>query len=434
MFVLNQQTAHRGTMRHSSSNRRALAVLLTLLAAALAGDRKVEPAILKPDAELPEINVEVDLGERRYDLGQEKQHAPEVINFYAKEVGLVNDPEQQARVEAIAHRIITAANRLGPVQVRLDAPGQTPGDGMEFCFRILDSDEINAFSAWGGNIYLTRGMIEFCQSDHELAGILGHEVAHSMYHHLRDQVRRIQQFNTQQILVMVAAAFMGVNVAHAGLITQYVHLALLNGHSVEAERQADWAGCFYTYRAGYDPVGMITCFERLERLYRSRPHAVELGAFQTHPWSDERARSLEAQIRQLGLPVDRRAVIRALTAEVRTTEAEGDTPARVELLLGERLLFEPRWGTPEQTAEDRAADAALAINKALNRGLRSTDIRLVPAGESWLIRATARFEPINLLEVHPADAAGGTTAELAGRVWRTLVAACRQEEITNGRL
>ncbi len=399
-----------------------------------AADETVTPTELRPDAKLPDLALKVDLGERKFDLAEERRYGTEVVKFYSTEMRALQNPDLQRRVEAIAHRVITAAVLTGPKQVRLDKPAG-PNDALTFTFRLLDTDEINAFSAWGGNLYVTRGMLEFCQSDDELAGIIAHEVAHSLYHHLREQVQKIQQYNTQQILALIAAAFMGVNVAHVAGIVQYVHLALLNGHSVENEAQADWAGCFYAYRAGYNPVGMITCFERLWRLYRNRPHAVELGAFQTHPWSDDRAASLEQQIRALGLPIDRRAVTNAMTAGVRSTPVEGGEP-KVELLLGDAVLMQMAGGTTQATAEDRAADAALAVNKALNRGLRAAYVQMNRHDEVFVVRSNANLEAIPLFEIRQSDAiaAGLPLDQYAKKVYNRLVARCRQEEINRGAL
>ena len=413
--------------------------VIPVLVLAVLADEAVSPQVLKPDAKLPDRPLEIDLGERGYDTAEEQGNAREVIDFYDKEVGLVNDPVQQARIEAIGHKIITAAIQVGPTQVRLDRkPDAKPEDDppQTFCFRILNTDEINAFSAWGGNIFITKGMLEFCQSDDELAGILGHEVAHTMYHHLHDQVRKIQRYNTQEILALIAAAFMGVNVGHVAAMVQYVHLALFNGHSVEAERQADYAGCFYTYRAGYDPVGMITTFERLHRLMRSSPHYEDLGAFQTHPWSDERAEALEQEIQALGLPIDRRRVTNAMTAGVRMIDATDDEPAHAELLLGDATLATLANLDAGESAADRAADAALAINKALNQGLRAKDLRLAKRDDSWVVKSLVKLKTIELLTISPADAklAGESEDEYAKLVHRRFVARCREEEVNRGAL
>lgn len=389
------------------------------------------PKVLAPDAPLPDITVTADLGEHVYSPREEERNAQDVLAFYAKAERLVQDAVLQNRIEAIAHRVITAAARLGPRQVRLDGdPNAVP----TFTFRILESRDINAFSAWNGNLFITRGMLDFCQSDDEIAGILAHETAHTMYHHLRDQTRRAQRYQQQQILAMVAAAFMGLNVAQAGVMAQYLYLALLNGHSVEAEAQSDYAGCLYAYRAGYNPVGMITVFERLHRWQMSQPMPVELGAFQTHPWSDQRARALDRQIRALGLPVNRREVTDGLTAQVRLLPGEGGA-VRPCLVLGDELLLVVA-ADQGLSAESRATGLALTLNTALTQGVRSANFTLATGADTARAVALSRLRPLELLTVRAADAqlANTALATFAQTVFNRLLARCRREEIENGAL
>lgn len=411
-----------------------LVALALVLGPARAADPPPDPPRLKPDAELPaDRHVDVDLGQARYSESEDERYARKVAEFYSRELGLVNNPDEQHRLDQIGHRVITAAAEIGPKQIATDRD-QTPP--LQFTFHLVKSDDINAFSTWGGQIFVTQGIVDFCQSDDELAGIVAHEVAHNMFHHLHDQIQRLQRYQQQQLLALLGAAFMGINVAKAAVMTQYVQLALMNGHSVEAETQADYAGCFYSYVAGYNPVGMITVFERLHRLYRLRPTPADLGAFQTHPWSDERAAHLEAQIKVLGLPVNRRAVTKALTAGVRVTpQAEG--PAKVEVLLGDSPLMTMQAKGTAPTPEDRASDAALTINKALNHGLESGQLRLEKADDdSYAIRAYSQGTDYQLLDVQPDDAKGADEQlpALALTVYRRLKASLRQDEMSNGRL
>ena len=384
------------------------------------------PQVLRPDAKLPDRKVDVNLGERRYSQKEDEKGAKEVLAFYAKESRLVQDPRLQARVEGMLHVIITAAAQLGPKQVCTDAA--TPE--LTFTIRVLESKEINAFSAWGGNIFLTRAMVEFCQSDDELAGVIAHEVAHTMYHHLHDQAARMRRYQTQQILAMIAASFMGINVADAGIMAQYVYLALFNGHSVTDEAQSDWAGCFYAYRAGYNPVGMITTFERLHRYMMSQPVPTDMGAFQTHPWSDQRARTLEAQIRALGLTIDRSDVTQGLTAMVRVDAAQRDVAV---LYLDDSPLFGVAAAGDSDSAS-RAARLAVALNRALALGVRAGSLSLRETDGEWRIVGLARLKPVDLITLTPADAqiAGQPLATLAQSVFNRIQARCRQAEADSG--
>src|ERR1035438_10524757 len=166
--------------------RRSRVWMLCLVAAAMAvsAQEAVAPKLLHPDAEIPPVKLNIDLGERRYSPKEEKENSANVVTPYAKAGMLTQDAKLQARIETIGHRIITAAHVLGPRQIPLD--GKKDAE-LTFTFRVLESSDLNAFSAWGGNIFITRKLIDFCQSDDEIAGILGHETAHTMFHHLHDQ-------------------------------------------------------------------------------------------------------------------------------------------------------------------------------------------------------------------------------------------------------
>lgn len=411
--------------------RRVALVTLGLLVATAWADG---PRRLRPDAELPAVALEADLGERRWDPEQEREAGDEYVRALAREFKLVTDPAVVERVEIIGHRIVTAAGLLGPRQV---PTGDQAAEPMQFTFRVVEAEEINAFSVWDGNIYLTTGLLEFCQSDHELAAVMGHEVAHSTCHHLRDLVRRAQQFTAQQMLAILATAFLGRSIEDAvkvGVAVQLVQAAIMSGHSVEAETEADYVGCFYTYRAGYNPVGAVTIEERLHRYAQRQAQPLVLGIAQTHPWSDERAAKLEAQIRALGLPINRREVTDAITAGYRVSEPAGDSPARVELLLGETPVLELADRGDHATPAERAAGQVSRFNRALWQGLRSGGLSLDRADGRWTIGTVLPDGPAVLVDVLPGDAAaaGMSLEGYATQVFRRILARLRSDEYESG--
>lgn len=418
-----------------------VAMLVAPVAPAVADEPSAatQPRALEPDAPLPDIAVAVDLGARNYDRAQEDRHQDEVDQF-VKELELITDPDKQARLEAIAHPIITAAARLGPRQVRVDRGG-SDGPGLTWTFRIIDSDGINAFSAWGGNIFVTRGMLEFCRSDHELAGILAHEVAHTLYRHLRQQIKRQQQLQPWQLLAIGLGLALG-EPGGALLMTQLATMGILNQHSVDAEEEADRAAVYYTYRAGYNPVGLVTVFERLYRWEMSRPGPEELGVFKTHPWSEDRAETMLAQIRALGLPINRRAVIDGATARVATAQDDLDGKLADEppipddtaaLLLGKvRIMLVGE--VEDETAVDRAQRLAEQINEALEANLTARWLRLERADDDYVVLGQVDGRPVTLLTITAADAALAQAAldEHAKRVYQRLLVQWRQDEFLHG--
>ncbi len=94
-------------------------------------------------------------------MGQ--QSDPEI----RKEMGVVNDPRLQQYVEGIAQRLASGTER----------------PGLPWTFTVVDSPSVNAFALPGGYIYLTRGILAHLNSEAELAGVLGHEIAHVTARH-----------------------------------------------------------------------------------------------------------------------------------------------------------------------------------------------------------------------------------------------------------
>ena len=407
---------------------RWLVLVLAVGCAAAWAQEPVVPRLLHPDAPLPDIKLDVDLGERTYSPKEEASAAAEVLREINKDPHSrsFNDARVQARVEAIGWRIITAAKLVGPKQIPLD----TPGHELAFTFHVLDSPDINAFSVWNGNIFLSKALIDFCQSDDELAGIMGHECAHSMFHHLREQTRRAQQYNILQVLTTAAVGILSHDIASAGFMAQAFYMALFTGHTVDEEAQADWGGCYYAYRAGYNPVGLMTTMERLYRIEMASPMPKDIGMLKDHPWSDQRARSLELQIRSLGLPINRREVTAGLTSAVRLDPLGKAAPA---LLLGDFPLLTVA-AAEGQSAERRAAGLALTLNRALADNPRSSTLDLVADGAAWTIRGRGRGPAQALLTITAADAAltGEPLDSFADKVFRRFQARLRQAELELG--
>ena len=139
-------------------------------------------------------------------------------------------------------------------EVGLWVARQSERPNLPWHFGVNDSDHINAFATPGGYIIITRGMIKQLRNEAELAGVLGHEVAHvNQKHHLK--ALRKSAF----------ASLLGEGVAGA---TDNKHVELvkkLSGPTKELyargldksdEFEADRMGVVLATRAGYDPYGL----------------------------------------------------------------------------------------------------------------------------------------------------------------------------------
>ena len=360
-----------------------LAALLLLASGSLRADDKPKAA-----AEDPEVKMGREAHEELLKSG----------------IKIIRDPKVVARVETIGKKIAVMANET-PITASY---GNSKLVKYDYQFFVIEGKDVNAFSLPGGFIYVYKGLLDYVQSDDELAGVLGHEVTHASHHHVAKLEHEQSRLNTQMLLAALATLVAKVPAEDAGnLLTGMQLLAIqkVNGFGQTAESDADHGGVILTTKAGYNPVGMLTFMERLardEKLSRD----VELGIFRTHPPSHERANAMMAQITALGHPINRRAVTNALLASTRPA-SEGAVTA-TELVLGGKVLY--RSASPE-----RAKQAADTINHLLDQDLQIYDVKK----EGTTVAARGQM----ILTVQPEDAVlqqMSSADAVADQAYRTL--------------
>ena len=126
--------------------------------------------------------------------------------------------------------------------------------------------EINAFALPGGPMFLHRGMIEAAKSEAEVAGVMGHELAHVILRHGTAQATKGQKFQIGAMAGQVLGAILGGRTG--AVVSQGSQLGLgtwFLKYSREYEREADLLGAQLMARAGYDPRAMASMFETIER-------------------------------------------------------------------------------------------------------------------------------------------------------------------------
>lgn len=190
--------------------------------------------------------------------------------------------EGQERVNRIGNRV--ARSSLRP--------------NLVYRFHIIRNKEINAYSAPGGHIYITTALLALANDD-ELASVLAHEVGHVVARH---SLKTIQQSQFLGGIADLIGSVTGVAGDAAGQLgkaaAQIVAGGLLASHNREEEREADYLGVNGMAKAGYNPQGMITMFEKLQRMSRTNPSL--LGSlFSDHPDVEERIQNTRYEINRM---------------------------------------------------------------------------------------------------------------------------------------
>jgi predicted Zn-dependent protease len=208
-----------------------------------------------------------------WEIGTGKQYSMEI----EKSSHLVTDPV-----------VVEYVNRVGQNLVK-NSDSKVP-----FTIKVLDTDEINAMALPGGFFYVNSGLILACDSEDELAGVMAHEIAHVAAHHAAREMTRMNymQIGSIPLMIFTQGTWTGYGIYEAAQLA--VPLTFLQ-FSREYEAEADYLGTQYMYRAGYDPQGLVSIFEKLDALEKHKPGALS-KAFSDHPATPDRIANIEDEI------------------------------------------------------------------------------------------------------------------------------------------
>jgi beta-barrel assembly-enhancing protease len=237
------------------------------------------------------------------DIDKDIEMGRKYTEIVEKEYKLSTDQDHIERVNRIGGHLAEVANRT-PVRVSWGDSRLSP---FPYEFKVLEGEDINAFSLPGGFIYVYDGLLTSTDGDDELAGVLAHEIAHASLRHIATFQREQSRLSTWTLPAVIAAIILGGETGHGVLMgSQLLTQANASGWHINAEKAADYAGLQYMIKSDYNPVAMLTMMERLARNERFRASTMRtLGIFQTHPLSRDRADALTAHLKDLGIPIKR---------------------------------------------------------------------------------------------------------------------------------
>ncbi len=378
---MNQHPAESAT-RLADCWRGAVVASLCLAALPLLKGCAVNPATGSPNLVLMSAEREKEIGR------EEHQKIAQSSSFYED--------------EALNDYITEIGNRMAEV-------GDRPE--LDYRFFIIDSPEINAFALPGGYVYINRGLLAHLNTEAELAGVLGHEIAHITARHAAQQQARgtlariAAQAGGIATAVATGSGYIGSQISQVASVWAR---AGLSGFGREHELEADQLGAEYLLRAGYDPIGMIDTLSVLKnhqdftRLTTNRAGGYH-GLFATHPRSDQRLQQAIRQVRDLnpeaifrtGNGQFRAATEGLILGESRAAKTNETRNRYYQMLLGYTMVFPDGWLVTETTTTATGSGPDMASLRVEAQRLQVNQ----SAGDFL----AARFPGVNIEQPEPLE-------------------------------
>jgi len=365
----------------------------TLLSTVVMGLSCVAFAGQEPAAQAADPKVEAQKKRHEQDVKNDIETGKKYSEEVEKELKLSKDQAGLQRIQAMGAELAQIANS-NPL---IATWGDKQHSEFPYTFKLLEGDDVNAFSLPGGYIYVYEGLLKFAESDDEVAGVLAHEISHAAFRHVATLQKEQSKLQLVQIPLILATIFSGGRAGGELLqLSTLVGTALTSGWSVNAEQASDFGGFQILTKSKYSPIGMFTFMERLAKKDRVAEGAIDWGIYRTHPPSRERADALADRLKAAGVPLKRSLV----TTSFRTTAKEVK-PGVFELSFGSRKLV--TFGGAD--AQTRANAAVARLNDFFDTVPAMFELRR--AGSKLYGHQTLLFE------LRPEDAAaiGASEAE-----------------------
>ncbi len=297
---------------------------------------------------------------------QERTIGNRVMREVRIDPAFVDDPEISDYVKSLGNRLLGAA--------------EAPRRPIEFF--VVEDEAVNAFALIGGHIGLHTGLILLTRNEAELAGVVAHEISHILQRH---QSRLYQGQGKYQLASLAALAIaILASRGNSSQSSQMTEAAMVGASALmiqgqldytrEHEREADRVGITMLSRAGYDPRGMVSFFERMQRANRLSEFKSAPSYLRTHPLTIERIADMQGRVEPLPpkLVPDsfeyRLAKAKLRASAGSATEAAGYFREQ----LADRTVLRPR---------DQVYGLALALRRARDFAAAEKELATIRAGD-----------------------------------------------------
>jgi len=322
-------------------------------------------ALLPAQAQmLPDLG---DVSDAALSDKQERTIGNRVMREVRTDPAFVDDPEIAEYVRTLGNRLLGAAD-----------PPRRPIE-----FFAVEEESVNAFALIGGHIGMHTGLILLTRNESELAGVMAHEIAHILQRHQS----RLYHGQTKYQIASLAALALAI-LASRGSSSQSGQVAeaamvgasaiMIQGqldYTREHEREADRVGLTILERAGYDPRGMVSFFERMQRANRLNEFKSAPSYLRTHPLTVERIADMQGRVETMAPRlVPDSFEYRLARAKIRAaTGAANDQVAYFRQQLADRTVVRPR--------ED-VYGLALALRRARNVAEAQKELATIRSGDA----------------------------------------------------
>ncbi|MBC7686265.1 MAG: M48 family metallopeptidase [Bdellovibrionales bacterium] len=241
----------------------------------------------------PMSRLRVLTSERQIEQQSKQQYLSMMQQAQQKNMLVPAEHPETIRLRNIAKRIIPYTARWNPAASK-----------WEWQVNLINSEQVNAFCMPGGRVGVFTGIITKLKlTDDEIAAILGHEIAHALREHGREQMGKSMATNVGARLGgALLSAILGVDPGLTDTVARYGAQFASLKFSRDDEREADLIGLDLSARAGFDPRAGVVLWQKMAASNKGAPPAW----LSTHPGGTERIRQMNEHMDVL-LPLYARA-------------------------------------------------------------------------------------------------------------------------------
>lgn len=240
-----------------------------------------------------------------------------------EEMALGREIFQKIRRDYPAYQNADVQNYISKVGAKIVKANNIENTPYEYSFTVVDVPSINAFAIPAGKIFITRPLLVMLDTEAELAGVLGHEIAHVELHHTAQRIKNSENTKSESWMYGAGGLAVGATIGAiissvvcqnsssicnqnivAGLSSSGLTSALLIqkynffANNQKNEMDADRAGFNFAFQAGYSKQHIGDFYKKLESLLNSKKQNKEkvdlklLDSMSTHPINEDRVKQI----------------------------------------------------------------------------------------------------------------------------------------------